>query len=249
MGPPVLVQDVVDMIIDSVAGDNTSTLLQCSLVATNWVHRSQSHIFKTIEWTRGCPHLPEWVQTVGPRRDGLLSHTLNLCLFDLSDVEGLVFELWKFPQLRAFQNIGRLPLSDHRFLIFLYSNVGRSLRMLLLHRTRINRATLINAISFFPLLDYLYLHGISIRDPDCKVFCPAPRRPLTGELSMSDYQGYPPIVAQLSVLPFRFTEIQIKVRDDVLDRPGIGLLIEQSSHTLRSFTILRDGQCMPISPG
>ena len=122
--------------------------------------------------------------------------------------------------------------------------------MLLLYRTRINRGTLINAICIFPQLDYFYLHDIWIKGPDCEVVCPAPLPPLTGELSMCDHPVYPPIIAQLSILPFRLTEIKIKIRDDgTLDRPGFGLLIEQSSQTLRSFTILRDGPCTPVSPG
>ena len=108
MGPPVLVQDVVDIIIDSVDSDDLGTLRQCFLVATSWVHRSQSHIFRTIDWTWGCVRFSKWLQTVGPKRDDLLSHTLNLYLFDLLDSEGQVLELCKFPRLRAFQNVGRL---------------------------------------------------------------------------------------------------------------------------------------------
>jgi len=236
------------MIIDSVDGGDLGTLRQSSLVATSWMHRSQNHIFKTIQWTRGCDHFSKWLQTVGPKRDDLLSHTLNFYLFDLLDSESQVFELCKLPRLHAFQNVGRLPLPDGRCLSFLHSNPGRSLRMLLLHRTRLNRGTLINAICIFPRLDYFYLHGIWINDPDCKVICPAPP-PLTGELTMCAHPGYPQIVAQLSILLFRFTEIQIKIRADVLDRPNVGFLIEQSSQSLCSFTILGDGPCMPLSPG
>ena len=122
-------------------------------------------------------------------------------------------------------------------------NVGSSLRMLILHETCIRRGTLIGVICTFPLLDYLYLHGIHTPDFDCEAVFPAQSPPLTGKLSLCDYRKHLPIVAQLSILPFRFTEIRIKVRDDILDRPGVGDLIEQSAQTLRSFIILRAGPC------
>jgi hypothetical protein len=105
---------------------------------------------------------------------------------------------------------------------------------------------LIGILCTFPLLDYLYLRGIRVPDPDCEVDCLAPPPPLTGELFLCDHHGNPPIVAQLSILPFRFTEIRIKVRNEVFDHSGVGNLIEQSSQTLRSFTILVDGPCTSV---
>jgi hypothetical protein len=245
MGPPILVQDIINTIIDSVDGDDLDTFRRCSLVATNWVHRSQSNIFKTIEWRDRVydDHFSKWLQFVGPKRDELLSHTLYLLLFDLRFTEGQHLWLCKFPRLQAFQNTAQLPLPDDQFLTFMRFNVGRSLRTLILHETSISHGTLIGVICTFPLLDYLYLHGIDNLDPDCEVVCPALPPPLTGELSLCDYRKRSPTLAQLSILPFRFTEVRIKVRDDILDRPGVGNLIEQSSQTLRSFTILRAGPC------
>ena len=248
MGPPVLVQDIIDTIIDSVDRYDLDTFLQCSLVATNWVYRSQSNLFKTIEWRgRGYnSRFSKWLQAVGPRRDDLLSHTLHLLLFDLQPTQGRHLWLCKFPRLIEFQSIARLPLPDDQFLTFMRFNVGRSLRTLVLHETCIRRGTLIGIICTFPLLDYFYLRGIRIPDPDCEVDCLAPPPPLSGELFLCDYHGHPPIVAQLSILPFRFTEIRIKVRNEVFDRSGVGNLIEQSSQTLRSFTILVDGPCTSV---
>jgi hypothetical protein len=245
MDPPVLIQDIVDTIIDSVDGDDLDTFRQCSLVATNWVHRSQSNIFKTIKWSDLVyeNHFSKWLQAAGPKKADLLSHTLHLLLFNLGFAEGQHLWLCKFPRLQAFQNTTRLPLPNDQFLTFMRFNVGSSLRMLILHETCIRRGTLIGVICTFPLLDYLYLHGIYTPDFDCEAVFPALSPPLTGELSLCDYRKHLPIVAQLSILPFRFTGIRIKVRDDILDRPGVGDLIEQSSQTLRSFTILRAGPC------
>ena len=181
MGPPILVQDIIDTIIDSVDGDDLDTFRQCSLVATNWVHRSQSNIFKTIEWRDQVYDDPfsKWLQFVGPRRDKLLSHTLYLLLFDLRFAEGQHLLLCKFPRLQAFQNTTQLPLLDDQFLTFMCFNMGSSLRMLILHETCIRRRTLIGVICAFPLLDYLYLHGIHTPDLTARLFFRrSPRRSL-----------------------------------------------------------------------
>ena len=212
MGSLVLIQDIVDAIIDCLDGDDLSTLRQCSLVATNWVYRSQSKLFRTIEWW-GSGRFSEWLQAMGPKRDNLLSHTLNLRLFHLLDSEGQLLKLCKFPRLQEFQNTGVLPLPNDQFLTFLHSNMGSSLRTLSFHKVPLERAALISAISTFPLLDY---------------------------------PGHSSTATRLSILPFRFTEIQVKVRHEALDFSAIGRLIEQSSQTLRSFSILRESECTPI---
>ena len=110
--PPTFPQEVVDDLIDwvsvSSAGQRDPHLRSCSLVARSWVRRGRRHLFHSIELA-STTDISSWIRNVRPGVDGVSGYVRKLWL-------NSSWDQWsqRFPSvehLRSFTHVEELRLT------------------------------------------------------------------------------------------------------------------------------------------
>jgi len=103
-------QELVDMVIDELAGHPIHRLSPYSLISRAWVTRTQQYHFKWI-YFGGLDELEMWCRKIAPDPAGVSRHTRQLVLANISTLEG--FEA----HMRAFTRVEDLEITGCHFLL------------------------------------------------------------------------------------------------------------------------------------
>ena len=160
---PVFPQEVIDDLIDwvsvSSAGQRDPHLRSCSLVARNWVQRGRRHLFHSIELA-SATDISNWIRNVRPGVDGVSGHVRKLWL-------NSSWEQWsrRFPSvehLRSFKRVEELRLTywcggraTREEVEEAFWGLGSSVRSLFVSLPRGDPCSFLHLLSLFPHLDNL----------------------------------------------------------------------------------------------
>jgi hypothetical protein len=155
---PPLPQNVIDNIIDHLH-DKPVDLQVCSLVAKSWKARSQSHLFRKVQWTTET--VLGWCKHIPPRSGGLAGHATGLAVVSLLEQDRLGPIKDHFT---SFRNVTSLTLRDLDFndplfdpdeVPAYFGHLGPRLTSLTLVNPNGSCGRLLSFASFFPHLEYI----------------------------------------------------------------------------------------------
>lgn len=160
---PVFPQEVIDDLIDWVdatsAGQRDSHLRSCSLVAHSWVQRSRQHLFYSIELT-STSNISNWIGKIRPGVGGVSRYVRELWM-------GCNWDQWsrRFPSaehLSSFTRVKELRLTYWRGgqatkeeVEEAFGGFGSSVRSLSISLPRGDPGSFLHLLSLFPHLDNL----------------------------------------------------------------------------------------------
>lgn len=193
MVAPYLPLELVDEIIDGLAGDINS-LLSCSLVSINWVHRSRRHLFSGLR-LHSLPTLQSWFLT------GLGPSSNHVRFLDLSQndefkwiipdaLAGIYYDFSAFRNVEslAFTNLD-LTFFDEHSLTRLFSHFSENLTSLSVKGMTVHPDTLLFFICMFPKLDDLKLDDLTMGKATIPFRQPAVTPRLRGKLALSNIRA------------------------------------------------------------
>jgi len=163
---PYLPVELVDEIIDGLAGD-TKSLLSCSLVSFSWVHRSRCHLFTNLK-LHSLPAFQSWFFT------GLKSASNHVRSLDLSQddefkwiVPGSLAGIYN--EFSAFRNVESLSLTnldltlfDEHSLTHFFGHFSETLTSLSVKGLTVHPDALLFFLCMFPKLDDLKLDHLAM---------------------------------------------------------------------------------------
>ena len=161
-------QEVVDEIIDRLAGDKTTrvaSLQSCSLVSSQWLYRSQKHLFRKVRFTDAT--FSQWCREIRPGDGGPSPHVT--VLHYRSDYgQALAIRLAeRHHHFSSFTNLQKLhlreiPIRDFtdEELSMCFKQMGCSVRSVSL---RACKMTINDLVSF--VRHFVKLERLSIIDP------------------------------------------------------------------------------------
>jgi hypothetical protein len=190
---PYLPLELVDEIIDGLAGDIKS-LLSCSLVSINWVNRSRRHLFADIK-LHSLPALQSWFFT------GLGSSSNHVRFLDLSqndEFKWIVpdslaaiyndFSAFQRVESLAFTNLD-LTLFDQHSLTRFFSHFSENLTSLSVKDMVVHPDTLLFFICMFPKLDDLKLDRLTMGKATVPFQQPTVTPRFRGKLALSNIRS------------------------------------------------------------
>jgi len=161
--PQTLPQEVIDDLIDWVgftsAGQGDPDLRACSLVACNWVERSRQHLFRNIKLASSLD-IARWVENIRPGADGLSSYVRKLWIH-------FGWDEWpqRFPSvehLKSFTRVEELRLTywcggeaTKQEVEEAFGGFGQSVKSLTVSLLRGDAGSFLHLLSLFPHLDDL----------------------------------------------------------------------------------------------
>lgn len=156
-------QEIIDEIVDHVADDKpkrTTTLKSCSLVSSQWLHRSQKHLFRKMRFTNIT--FAKWCEEVRSGDGGPVLHVVVLHYnANFNEVGQLTtYHL----QLSSFANLQRLHLRatpiyafTNEDLSMCFKQMGRSVRSVSLRACKMTVNDLVSFVRHFIKLERLSL--------------------------------------------------------------------------------------------
>jgi hypothetical protein len=154
-------QKIVDEIVDHLADDKTASaasLQDCSLVSSQWLYRSQKHLFQKMRFTDTS--LPRWCEEIRPGDDGPSPHVTVLHYrANFTEAEQLAKH---HIHLSSFTNLQKLHLRTtpiHGFteeqLSKCFKQIGYSLRSVSLRACKMTINDLVSLVRYFVKLERL----------------------------------------------------------------------------------------------
>ena len=187
---PYLPVELVDEIIDGLAGD-TKSLLSCSLVSFSWVHRSRCHLFADLK-LHSLPAFRSWFFT------GLKSTSNHVRSLDLSQDDELK---WIVPdslseiynEFSAFRNVESLSITnldltlfDEHSLTHFFDHFSGTLTSLSVKGLTVHPDTLLFFLCMFPKLDDLKLDHVEMGKATVPFRQPTVTPRFRGKLALSN---------------------------------------------------------------
>jgi hypothetical protein len=242
---PELPLELVDKIIDEIAQcDSVHTLRSCCLVQKQWVERSRRHLFKETS-LYVTDHFRNWIKTIPLSPDGPYHHVRSLTyrqgpavlgpkqLLDL--YPGHFTSFTKLESLQIFNlSLGRFTSTSMKKA---FGPVGRFVRKLMVKDVVLTLNSLLMFLAHFPHLESLHLGDNLSMVPEKK------KRPpnlpsLTGELVLASMGSVHRLfVLELSILPLRYSELDVEFRWNSEILNAIAHLILTCSPTLEKLTL------------
>jgi hypothetical protein len=193
MVAPYLPLELVEEMIDMLCGD-TKTLLSCSLVSTNWVHRSRRHLFASVKLP-SLSDLQLWFKA------GLGPSSHHVRYLDLAQDEEFK---WITPDtlvqilndFTSFHNVKSLALTgldltlfDEYSLTRLFGHFSEHLTSLSVKGLTAHPDALLFFICMFPKLDNLKLDYVKMGKATIPFCTPAVTPRFRGKLALSNIKS------------------------------------------------------------
>ena len=184
---PHVPQEIIDKIIDILAGDKRS-LRSCSLVSKSWVDRGRPYLFTHV---RLCSlyGLRRWSRVTPPR---ICHHVRFLCLVEDRVIWGVD---WITPDVlktisTSLPNLESLKLVDldltHSNQCAPFGCFSENLTSLTLFHSTLNTDTLLSFVWMFPKLDNLTLCDLKVTTSHISFPTPAALPSFRGKLTLSN---------------------------------------------------------------
>lgn len=217
MVAPHLPQEIVEEIIDLLAGDKGS-LLSCSLVSTGWVDRSRYHLLANLK-LRSLSDLQFWSGTGLGR---FSHHVRSLDLVQNDELKWIVPDALAqvLNDFTSFYNVQSLALIDLDLTLFdqhslprYFGHLSERLTSLSVKRSTVNPDTLLFFICMFPGLDDLELDNLSMGKTPISSPCPAVTPRFRGKLTLLNIKSNGTSAAAPFIdppLPMAFRDVCVK---------------------------------------
>lgn len=252
---PELPQEIIDKIIDDIALDPCTetrhaarTMKKLSLVSSKWVHRSRTHLFRTVEFT--SDNFSTWCKNVRPGSDGP-SRSVAQIRYKAAWVEmerriGPLEGLARSPShMSAFTNLQTLHFVEislqHASYSTYFGGLGTVVRELWLEDCQMDINQFVSFIRPFKNLEYLRLIRPQCTGED-KLQYPDMAEPplLKGTLEFHQPERDNPenaasFVHELSLLPSNFSTIVFRGRLDIVAATNKLLANSRSALTKLTF--------------
>ena len=223
-------QEIVDEIIDCLADDKTTraaSLRGCSLVSSQWLYRSQKHLFRKIRFTDAT--FSQWCREIRPGDGGPSPH-VTILHYHADYSQALAMRLAeRHRHFSSFTNLQKLHLREipiHDFtdeeLSMCFKQVGYSVRSVSL---RACEMTINDLVSF--VRHFIKLERLSIIDPfvysSSTTLDDSTELPILGgvlKLGCLLHQGEVlNFTHQLSLLPLAFHTVILEATDITMSAP------------------------------
>ena len=238
-------QEIVDGIIDHLADDKTTRVVSlqgCSLVSSQWLYRSQKHLFHEMCFTNS--HFSKWCDVTQPGDRGPFPHVTSL-LYNASINFTEARQLAQYHRhLSSFTNLQELQLRATPIYCFTeeelsmcFKQIGRSVRLVTLRACEMTVNDLVSFIRHFVKLEQL-----TVFDPvaHIAVLDDSVEFPILGGVLELQYlyvgRGIWDFVHQLSLLPLEFHTIALEATHISLLEP-INELLATCRETLKRIDV------------
>lgn len=190
---PYVPLELVDEVIDMLGGD-TKSLLSCSLVSPNWVHRSRHHLFAAIK-LHSLSGLQLWFGAglgtcSGHVRDLDLAQTDPLKWLVPDTLQGISNEFTSFHNVRSLSLTGLdLTLFDEHSLARSFGHLSDRLNSLSIKGLTAHPDALLFFVCMFPNLDNLKLDHLTVGESTIPFQAPVVTPRFRGKLALSNIKA------------------------------------------------------------
>ena len=214
MVAPNLPPEIIEYILDTLFED-TKSLLSCSVVSTNWVHRCRHHLFARLKlYSLSDVHL--WFGVgLGPSSHHVRSLYLSQDEFKWITPEslaGIPNNFTSFHNVESLSLTGLdLTLFDEHSLTRFFGHFSDHLTSLSIEGLTVHPDALHFLLCMFPKLDHLKLDHLTTGKPTVPLRIPIITPMFRGKLSLSNIKSNgTSMVAFLSNLPIAFEDVCVE---------------------------------------